>query len=644
MKIRNFMKGSWLLLFLVCINFWAVAQHNDAFLDSLKNALKTSKKTDEKFKTLMEISDYWSYRDTAKAFSVLREAEQYIKTDYQSGLHLFYKAGIYFDKNIAKSQELYLEAEPLIATQNTPKAYEYRAKLWHNYGALEQIKGDTKRFMHITLEKCIPFAEKSGNKILLASNYTDVGMMFANVKEYDKAIDYYLKATQLLEENKNITTKKNEMTTWAYINLAEAYLILKQNDKAYKEILKAENILKNIPQSQYHVPLYKIKSQYYTKINNFPESLSNIEKGITFAQSLGLEYDEQVLTYEKYKIYKEQKQYDKAKSVISNLLNQNKFKKNMRNRLIYLNELATLEEQTGNYQEAYQHLKSFQALNDSLVAEEEKMKMISLESEFKNKEQQSEILHLTSKNQQQKIIFWISLGLVFSIASFTIYTIYQRKQHNEQKLLLLEQTKERELEQALSEGENKERERISKELHDGIGGKITGIKIGLEQLAREHNDEKLLKNVARLDETLSEIRTISRNLTPVALQKYGLEEAIKDYCQNSENEHCSITTYLKNLNTVQNKTMQMHIFRILQEVVSNAIKHSESSKILVQCTHETPFLLMEIEDNGKGFNPNTTQRNLGLDNIEKRVKALNGNISIESILHKGTTITIECHL
>lgn len=316
----------------------------------------------------------------------------------------------------------------------------------------------------------------------------------------------------------------------------------------------------------------------------------------------------------------------------------------MRNRLIYLNELATLEEQTGNYQEAYQHLKSFQALNDSLVAEEEKMKMITLESEFKNKEQQSEILHLTSKNQQQKIIFWISLGLVFSIASFSIYTIYQRKQHNEQKLLLLEQTKERELEQALSEGENKERERISKELHDGIGGKITGIKMGLEQLARERNDEKLLKNVARLDETLSEIRTISRNLTPVALQKYGLEEAIKDYCQNSENEHCSITTYLKNLNAVQNKTMQMHIFRILQEVVSNAIKHSEASKILVQCTYQTPFLLMEIEDNGIGFDPDTTKRNLGLDNIEKRVKALNGNISIESILHKGTTITIECHL
>ena len=631
------------LLFIIIFSSIS-AQNNDTFLDSLNKKLSEVQKPDEKFKILMKISDYWSYRDTAMAFSAIKQAEPYIKDEYTKGLKYFYKAGVYFDKDIDASQQLYLKAEPLIATKKSTESYEYRARLWHNYGVLEQIKGNGKQLMDITLKKCIPFAEKSNNNTLLAGYHTDIGILFFNIKEYEKAIHYYKKAISILDKDTQSSIQKGETTAWAYINLAETYLFLKQNIEALHSIEKAEKALVNIPQSQYNVLIYKVKSRYYISTENITEALTYIEKGISFAQKMGLEYDEQSLSYEKFRLYRDLKQYSEAKQVLISLLENKKFFKNKKNHLIYLNDIASLEYENKNYKEAFEYLKKFQVIYDSLTQEDEKTKIISLESKFKNKEQQTEIQYLKSKNYQQKIIFWISSALIIIIAFFIIYTYRQRKKHNEQKLLNIQKTKEIEVKQALTDGENKERERISKELHDGIGGKITGIKISLEHLAREQEDEKLLKAINSLDEAVSEVRLISKNLAPITLLKYGLEEAIKDLCQNSQNDYCKIYFYSKNLNIINDKVTQMHIYRILQESVSNAIKHSEASKIIVQCTYEPPFLLMEIEDNGKGFNPETVSRNLGLNNIEKRVIALNGKLTIESALQKGTTINIECNI
>ena len=94
-----------------------------------------------------------------------------------------------------------MKAENLLKTFSSEEAFYYRAKLWHNYGALEQMKGNNMEFLDITLKKCIPLAEKSKNKELLAGYYVDMGMIFNNSKEYDKSIDYIKKAVDILEKN-----------------------------------------------------------------------------------------------------------------------------------------------------------------------------------------------------------------------------------------------------------------------------------------------------------------------------------------------------------------------------------------------------------------------------------------------------------
>ncbi|MDO5615535.1 MAG: histidine kinase [Cruoricaptor ignavus] len=628
------------LLFLLLGSFFPKGQEH-TFLDSLNNSLTNAKTNREKALLLMKISDYWSYRDTVKAFDELRKAEQYIGQDQVlKGIHTFYKAGVYYDKDIEKSQTHYMEAENILQNTNSAEAYEYRAKAWHNFAALEQIKGNQKKFLDITLQQCIPLSEKSGNKGLIAGYNTDVGMVFHNLKEYDKAEIYFKKALKILDTTKN----QNESIAWTQLNLANTYHENQKYELEIAAISEAENALKNLPQSQYNSLVFLQKSRYYSANNKSTLALQNIQKGIDFSKKMNLDYDYLTLTFEKFRFLKEKKDYNNARAVLLEILGNKKFSGNKKNQLVFLAEIADLEKQAQNYEKAYHYSLAYQTLNDSLNKENEKIQILNLESKYKSKEQEESIKYLETKNQQQYIIFGISAILFFSIVSFLIYIFYQRKQQNEERLKHLEQKKDLEINQALTDGENKERERIAKELHDGLGGRMTGIKIGLEQIAEETQNPKLADSVKQLDQCLTELRTTSKNLIPETLYRFGLEEALKDFFQNMKNERLNISYYLKNLNQIDDKKKQLNLYRIVQEAVGNAMKHANATEILVQCTLENNLLLIDVEDNGVGFDLETEKRNLGLSNIEKRTKALNGTLKIETAPNNGTIINIECKI
>lgn len=631
------------LLLLFFTFFFVKSYSQKSVADSLEQRFKISKSNDEKATLQMELSDYWSYRDTVKAFQHLKIADQFVGNNvFLKGVSLFYKAGVYFDHDIDKAQTLYKQADEKLERITTPKSFEYRARLWHNYAVLQQAKEDHRDFLNITLKKCIPFAEKSNNKTLLAGYLVDVGLTFNNYKEFPKAITYYNKALEILKtvENKN----KNETSAWAYLNLASTYLEMQNLTEMNSALKNADIYLTKIPESQYNVIAYLQKSKYYNAVGNSKLALENIQKGIVFAKSMNLDYDYFTLSYENFRLLNKEGKYKEAKAILLNLLHENKYSQRKMNKLVLLNELSIIEKKLGNYQVALSYNEQFQSLNDSIQKENEKVQILNIESQFKSKEQQKSLDHLKTKNEQQKVIITISVILLLVVISFFAYALIQRKKSNEQKLLTIQQQRKNEVEEALYEGEIHERERIAKDLHDGIGGRITGIKIHLENLAQQHNSSDLQNLTNQLEICLSELRNTARNLTPETLKKFGLEEAIKDFCQNMSSPSTSISCYVKNLNQIRDQKTQIHIFHIIQETVNNAMKHSEASKILVQCTYEDRVLLLDIEDNGKGFESDKISRGLGLNNIEKRVQAFNGKLNIQSALNSGTTVNIEAKI
>src|SRR5690606_37866155 len=236
------------------------------------------------------------------------------------------------------------------------------------------------------------------------------------------------------------------------------------------------------------------------------------------------------------------------------------------------------------------------------------------------------------------IVFIVILSCLF------VYALKQRKKRNQQHVLSLEREREIEMSKALIAGEEQERLRIARDLHDGLGGMITGIKMKLDSKARLTNDSDLLKTVEQLDTVLADLRRTARNLIPENLMKYGLEDALRDFCQSINTDNTQISFYCNDLSAITDKNNQLILYHIMLELVNNAIRHAKVTNILLQCTLEDGLLLIDVEDNGKGFDIQNTKRNMGLNNIEMRVKYLEGKMTIDSKLGKGTAITIECRL
>ncbi|WP_456378179.1 tetratricopeptide repeat-containing sensor histidine kinase [Lutibacter sp.] len=298
--------------------------------------------------------------------------------------------------------------------------------------------------------------------------------------------------------------------------------------------------------------------------------------------------------------------------------------------------LAKVYSAIGDDKKANEYLRSYQKRNDSITGLK-KAKILSYyqtlyETEKRDAkiiEQQSEITLLDAKNRikNQRILFGaIGLILIFIIIfSIRSYRFAKKKQ-------LLEQQFARDL---LQEQE-KERKRFSKELHDGVGQNLLLIKNSLTL-----NPDKTPKLV---DKTIEDIRSISRNLHPIQLEKFGLTKAIENIVEDL-NDLTTIffSDEIENIDNFFPKEKEIYLYRIIQECFNNIMKHSGATAAKINIKKDENKVTITIQDNGSGFNfekNNEKQKSFGLKSLQERVAFLKGNISFDSEKNKGTTITI----
>lgn len=223
--------------------------------------------------------------------------------------------------------------------------------------------------------------------------------------------------------------------------------------------------------------------------------------------------------------------------------------------------------------------------------------------------------------------------------------IYERKTRNfitlqkEQELL-----KQKEVFEAINSGEDKERVRIAQDLHDGIGAKLSGIKMQLEfAMNKQLYQGELMDNlVNELDEAILEVREISHNLQPNVLNVKGLNKSLTDFISHlNKKGNCKFESYFDLKEYVPSLSIQVCLHRIGNELLVNILKHAKAKTASIQVQVMENQLLVICEDDGVGFNnKDVTTKGIGLQNIANRLKQLNGKINIDSSL-KGTTIVIE---
>jgi signal transduction histidine kinase len=200
---------------------------------------------------------------------------------------------------------------------------------------------------------------------------------------------------------------------------------------------------------------------------------------------------------------------------------------------------------------------------------------------------------------------------------------------------------------ALYDGQELERQRISRELHDGLGQKLVALKLRLESTSKLSDpDARKIIDDARADfiALIDEVRLISSNLAPNVLKESGLEVALKNLCTTmAASVPVSIEFSTYGDVSIRDSNAKTYIYRIVQEALTNAVRHSGAEKVEVQLMGNAGFIIIVVGDNGKGFVPDKSSINLGngIYNMMERAKLLGGTLEIESEEGSGTTIRLK---
>ncbi len=301
------------------------------------------------------------------------------------------------------------------------------------------------------------------------------------------------------------------------------------------------------------------------------------------------------------------------------------------------------EAKVGNFSEANRLLVKYVDIKDSILTKENRELLTDSEAKFESVKKDKEILsqQLALEKSKSKTRTMSILIVSLLSASILLWFLFQQRQRRiQQQLVTIQREQEVRTLESLMEGEEKERFRIAKELHDGVNGDLSAIKFKLSSLL-EMNNTVIKEAVAMIDNSCEQVRAISHNLVPPSLKDFNLVEAVDEYCQSMNSIHDPEVHFQQVGDSINlDKKQEANMFRIIQELVTNSIKHAGAKEVNVQLSHLENTLQLTVEDNGKGFDPKTVKSNgIGMQNVQSRVDYLNATMDFISN-EKGTSYTI----
>lgn len=312
----------------------------------------------------------------------------------------------------------------------------------------------------------------------------------------------------------------------------------------------------------------------------------------------------------------------------------------------------------GDYKNAYAFAQLYQQYSDSVFFEKRNNTLNELETKYQTAQketqiarQQVEIQEQLIKTKQARIRLAIAVVLFFVllVGAILLYLFFKQRQTLLQnKIITIEQQKKLELTQAIMDGEETERARLAKELHDGIGGLMSMVKLRFAKIRQTaaglQQEEDFDKALELLNTASQDIRKISHALMPSALERLGLTEATAQFCHAMESSsRMEIDFQHYGLEERLPQRFELLVYRIIQELLNNIVKYAEAGDVLVQISRHDNQLSITVEDDGKGFDVNIIRQKdgIGLHSMQQRIALLGGRMDIDSAIGKGTSVNIE---
>ena len=637
----------------------------------MESLLKANTSDSTKARVYFELSYYSTNKDSTKAKEYLNKASQFSKNNsFLRAINYYYLGNYFHRQNKALAKQMYFKADSLLSKFNNPEAYKYRFWSWYGYSKIVNEEDNDVERLNIIVNKALPMAQKSRDRGLEGICYGTMAIVFNNSVRVQKAEEYFLKSIDLL---------KKSPYKWFLVDMysraARNYMV--QVNRAAEDSLEMKPVKERLPlaknmldsargylanfiTSTAAIEYYKYNAKYLRLLKQFSKANKNLDSAMVLARTNNLAYDLEILQLHKYQIFSDQKKYKKAKAIILSLLKNPSGIYYRENKHIYYYELSLTYARLGDYKNAYHWTVEADKLEGTLNLAREREAMDKMDLKYKTAEHEKKIIRLESEKKQalltgknNRLTSWL-LGagciLFICIAGYSRLLYHKNKKISKQQLKEIQQQQEIKEAQAMLQLQEEERSRMARDLHDGVGSMLAGIKINLSGIAAEVDQPYIHcinDTMRQLDNSVAELRRIAHNLVPDILLRYGLEVALQELAEILISPKTSIDLQCLNIQPDIAIGVQLSIYRIIQELLSNAVKHADANSILVQCSQNEHIFMIAVEDDGKGFDTADPgiYRGIGISNIKNRVAYLNGSISYSRGKDQtGTIVNIELYV
>lgn len=524
-----------------------------------------------------------------------------------------------FDKAIVYYLEAIATYEKSDKPRQVGKAYQGLGALYRQTGSFELAREN--------LLKALSTFEKQEDQFSMATVYHELGFLDFIAKNYQAAETYYQRSLQIKKE---LGAKQNIQIT--YNGLGQVYLQQGKESEALELFRRSEEVATQRKDSLTLALVCNNIGWWHYLAGDYPKAINYFEKSLAFTNKLAHQ--------------------DSKKSTFKNL--------------------SFAHDQLGNHKKAFEYFKQYNQIKTSL--EDSFREAIQLKDSY---EKERKVRQLAQKDNEIKkakiahekeinvrktlLIYFLIIG--FALLLFMILAIIRdqraqkekrKKQHRIDQLMA---EKEDIAINKMLEGEEKERTRIAQNLHDGVCGTLTAVKMKFEQLAklpleRLEDTPQYLGFTQLLDETIEEVRDVSHQVSITgALKRLGLVAVVSDLLNDIEQTQAEMEVKLVTtaLNTRQLPlSYETQVYRMVQQLVGNVLKHANAHQLVVQLywKEQERLLHINVEDDGDGFDHGAalSKGGMGLQNIDQRVKNMGGTYSIDTAKGKGCSVLIDLPL
>lgn len=623
--------------------FTLVAKSNDKL-----EAILNSKPDTNKVKSLSDLC--WDYH-IKSADSAIIFGEQALSLaqsiNYTRGIAQAYNdLGIVYITNANYHRAtIYLNQALLIRQQL--KDFSGIASIHNKLGIIDQKQGRLKEALEHQIN-ALKIYQQLGQDKWIGYSLNNIAIIHNNLGNLNKALEYHSKA---LEYRIKLNDQEGEATS--YGNMANLYANLKDTLQAVvyyqkaialsRELKKVELISANLSNM---ANIYMARKNYPEAMKLYNESLrirESIEdsKGISSTLSrMGTVYTETGKYKDASRVLKRAYLLAKNISVIDEELSA----------LLGMAKLMALNQQLDS---SFVLMKMYINTKDSMYDARIKQQILDVQTQYETDKLEQD-LELANKEKeysevklsQRKTQIWLLIFVFISITGAGIFLFYRHQQRQEATVQAERLTEQETRMKAVFQAQEEERRRIAKELHDGVGQTISAIKMNYQSLVKNSEDALVSQDFQQIEKMIdhvgAEVRSISHQMIPKELEQFGLIPAVEGMLSlNLSKSQLKYVFEHSGFNERIGNHIELVLFRVLQELVSNVLKHSKATILNVQLVKVKTHVILNVSDNGLGFDVGSREKSgIGLLNIASRIDGIKGHLRFESAHGSGTTVTI----